>query len=118
MKRIYIVAWLFVFWSCSKDNLNECGLVGEWLCCAPSQYCTTIVQGQPITEKWTFEEDGDLFIDDIFSTYAKWNTDDNCTELIIDYGVDGDGKYKIDINGDKLVVHYGSLSGDHTLCRQ
>jgi len=118
MKWIYIGAVLFLLLSCSKERINTCGLVGEWLCCEPTNDCTIFFQGQPITEKWTFEEDGDFFIDDLIPRNGKWDTDGNCTELLFDPGTEDEGKLKIDINGDELVVHYGSVVGDRTFCRR
>lgn len=106
MKYLYLSILLLLV-ACSKEGkINECGLVGEWLCCMPTGTCT-----------WTFEDDGDLFIDDFITTHFTWNTEDDCTELVLTEGED-EGKYKIDINGDVLVVHYGSGIGNETLCRQ
>ena len=118
MKYI-ILSTLFLFVACSKeDKLKECGLVGEWLCCTSASDCIIYWQGQPISEKWTFEEDGEYFIDAFIPQNGTWNTDDDCTELVFQPGTPDEGRIKMGINGDELVLHYGSVVGDRTFCRQ
>lgn len=118
MKYLYLSV-LFLLVSCSKeDKLNTCGLVGEWICCTSASDCIVYFQGQPITEKWTFEEDGDYFIDDLIPRNGKWNTDDDCSELVFEPGTENEGKIKMDISGDEFVLHYGSVVGDRIFCKQ
>lgn len=118
MKWIYTVAVLFLLWSCSKEEkINTCGLIGEWPCC---DNCPTWWNGAPENETWTFEADGDLFIsNDFFGTsWRKWTTDGDCTELVFDPNTENEYKVKIEINGDELIVNYGSVVGERTFCRQ
>jgi hypothetical protein len=121
LKYLY-ASILFLLIACSKDNnnnnINECGLVGIWLCCEPMNHCTITLGGQTITEKWTFEADGDYFIDDFTPSNGKWNTDGDCTELVFEPGSVDESKLKIDISGDELVMHKGGVIGDKTFCRQ
>ncbi len=117
MKCFYIIAMLPLFWSCSKEGFNTCGLVGEWTCC---DNCPLWWNGAPENESWSIEPDGDLFImNDYFGTWSrKWNTEGDCTELVLDPGTEDERKIKIDINGDEFVLHYGTVVGDRMFCRQ
>lgn len=117
MKYLYL-SILFLLVACSKeDKLNTCGLVGEWLCCSSTSDCISSFPGQSIVEKWTFEEDGDYFLEYFPPGQGKWNTSEGCTELVIDPGTVDEYKVKIEINGDELIFK-NNVFGDLTFCRQ